>query len=82
VPDVVVHFDTKYASLVRLKRTVLAKSNGAEFGARARRLALVLPRTTKLGPEFRTKIVESDGAVVRHDDPSRLGNARRPPALD
>ena len=29
-----------------------------------------------------TKIVERDGAVARHDDASRHGNARRPPALD
>jgi len=29
-----------------------------------------------------TKIVESNGAVARHDDASRHGNARRPPALD
>jgi hypothetical protein len=28
-----------------------------------------------------TKIVESDGAVARHDDTSRHGNARRPPVL-
>jgi hypothetical protein len=32
--------------------------------------------------ESRTKIVESDGAVARHDDASRHGNTRRLPVLD
>jgi hypothetical protein len=33
-------------------------------------------------PQSRTKIVKRNGAVARHDDASRHGNARRLPVLD